>query len=166
MKIHPSLKWSFVLLLLALACPGAHAADDCIDISQMDSALAAKVDVLAEGTGRCAGNFAFKTIPKSLYGLPCISIKRGAREEPGSAYTFTIKKPATVYLFVMENGTPTIPAGWEPTPMKALWNINDETSLLDSVYSRHFAAGEVVVPEHDGRAGNFGVPHLCVVVCD
>ena len=167
MNILRPLHWPAVLILaVAAAVTNVRAEDDCIDISQIDSALKAKVDVLEEGTGRCSGEFKFKTIPKKLQGLPCVSIKRGAKEEAGASYTFVLKKPATVYLFVMENGTPAIPDGWERTPFQALWGFDPESSLLDTVYSRHFEAGEVVVPAHDGKASNFGVPHLCVVACE
>ena len=161
-----SLALMAALSFVAAAIPTQASVDDCIDVSQTDAAAGAIVETFTEGVPRCGNQFVFKSIPKSLQGLPYVSVKRGAKEEPGIAYTFTLKRPATVYLFVMENGKPTLSPEWKPTEMKALWGFDQDMSLLDSVYSRHFDAGPVTIPAHDGQAGNFGVPHLCVISCD
>ena len=58
------------------------------------------------------GKFTFVNFPDSLKGLPFVSIPRGANNRPGAAYSFTLKKPAKLYLLVQERGNAAIPEGW------------------------------------------------------
>lgn len=109
------------------------------------------------------GGLVFTGFPDSLKGLPLISVPRGASNKPGAAYTFTLKKPAKLYLLVQDRGTPSIPEGWSREEGKVFWNVG-AARHTDSIYSKEFPAGTVEIPAHDGRqGGSYGVPNAVVI---
>ncbi len=98
----------------------------------------------------------FTSVPESLAGTLAVIPHRGpSTSEPGPGYTVTLERPAAVYLAVHKRGQPTIPEVWKPTGLTIGWGNHE-----DDVYVRIAQAGEVAVPEHDGKAGGFGVPHM------
>ncbi|WP_294506548.1 hypothetical protein [uncultured Victivallis sp.] len=107
--------------------------------------------------------FTFVKFPDSLKGQPCFSIPRGAQNQPGAAYSITLKKPAKLYLLVQERGNAAIPEGWTKIDEKCSWKNNSET-YTDSIYTKDFPAGVAEIPAHNGKLGNsFGIPNAVVV---
>lgn len=109
------------------------------------------------------GRFTFVKFPDSLKGQPFFSVPRGAQNSPGTAYSFTLKKPAKLYLLVQDRGNAAIPEGWTRTTEQCTWKNNDQT-FTDSVYTKDFPAGTVEIPAHNGKEGNsYGLPNAVVV---
>ena len=92
-----------------------------------------------------------------------MSVPRGRFNAPGAGYSFTLKKPATVYLLVQDRGKPDIPEGWKAEEGKAVWRLGN-VRHSDLIYSREFPAGTVEIPAHNGKQGtSYGVPHAAVI---
>lgn len=109
------------------------------------------------------GKFTFVKFPDSLKGLPFFSVPRGKSNQPGAAYSFTLKKPAKLYLFVQNRGNVTVPEGWAKIDEQSSWKFNTET-YTDTIYVREFPAGIVEIPAHNGKQGNsFGLPNAVAV---
>jgi len=109
------------------------------------------------------GVFAIAEIPDSLKGLPMVSVPRGDGSKPGAAFSYTLAKPAKVYLLVHNRGKVTLPEGWTKEEGKVTWK-SGATPFTDTVYSRECPAGKLDVPAHDGKEGNtFGIPNAIVI---
>lgn len=107
--------------------------------------------------------FTFVKFPDELKDQPLFSIPRGAQNQPGAAYSITLKKPAKLYLLVQERGSVKLPDGWTKIEEKSFWK-SDAEPLADSVYTKNFPAGVVEIPAHNGKNGNFyGIPNAVVV---
>ncbi|MBS1370335.1 MAG: hypothetical protein HPZ91_10310 [Lentisphaeria bacterium] len=107
--------------------------------------------------------FAFVEFPAFLKDLPLISAPRGASDKPGASYSFTLKKPAKLYLLIQDRGTPAIPEGWTREEGKVTWTVGPNKQT-DSIYSKEFPAGTVEIPAHNGKQGNaYGVPNAAVI---
>ncbi len=127
-----------------------------------DISKPAKLSTVKEGTLRSAP-YKLSEFPEMFKDMPCVIAPRGNGQKPGSAFSFTIDKPATVYLFVHVRGN-CAPEGWTKTDMKATWLVG-KAKYPDVIYKKDFAAGKVEIPAHNGKQGNtYGVPHMAVVV--
>ena len=115
------------------------------------------------GFARCSGQFVVEECPEGLAFLPRVTVRRGDMTQPGAGYRFVVNQPVTVYLAVHDRGDPKLPPVWKPTPYRLRWR-HDQV-YTDRIYEAEFDAGEVVIPEHNGRnaLGHYGVPHLCFV---
>jgi hypothetical protein len=103
-------------------------------------------------------------IPEILQNLPCVSLPRGSGNNPGPQFSFTINKPATVYLLVHMRGD-YAPEGWDKTDMSAHWLVGKGV-YNDAIFKKDFPAGKVLVPAHTGRdkgKGPYGVAHLAAI---
>jgi hypothetical protein len=100
-----------------------------------------------------------------MNGLPCVSVPRGDATKPGTAFRFTIDRPATVYLLVHKRGG-YVPKGWQSTKLKARWQVAQYT-VTDLIFRKDFPAGEVAIPAHQGLTASgkppYGVGHLAVI---
>ncbi len=128
------------------------------------SSPATESRMLPKNRMRCVGgSFVFVEFPEFLKDLPLISVPRGVSNQPGTGYSFTLKKPAKLYLLVQDRGTPSIPEGWTKEEGKAVWSVG-AAKHKDSICSREFPAGTVEIPAHDGRQGNsYGIPSAVVI---
>lgn len=109
------------------------------------------------------GAFTIAEIPDYLKGLPMVSVPRGEGSKPGAAFSYTLAKPAKVYLLVQNRGKATLPEGWTKEEGKVTWK-SGQTPFTDTVYSRECPAGKLDVPAHDGKEGNtFGIPDAIVI---
>jgi len=109
------------------------------------------------------GAFTIAEIPDYLKGLPMVSIPRGDGSKPGAAFSYTLAKPAKVYLLVHNRGKATLPEGWTKEEGKVTWK-SGPTPFTDTVYSKECPAGKLDVPAHDGKEGNaFGIPDAIVI---
>ena len=117
----------------------------------------------ADGERCTGGQFHLQEVPPSLAGLPRVTIARGDFHKPAPGYTFTINRPAVVYLAVDERPQAVLGDGWEKTDLRLRWD-----GYGDLVYRRRFPAGTVVVPGHPQphKPAAYGVPHLCFVSPD
>ena len=109
------------------------------------------------------GKFTFVSFPDILKDQPVFSVPRGAQNQPGAAYSITLKKPAKLYLLVQERGNAAIPEGWTKIEEKSSWKNNSET-FTDTIYTKDFPAGVAEIPAHNGKLGNsYGIPNAVVV---
>jgi len=135
----------------------------------MDPDVIAKTEtltykVLSPGNGRrgadSSSKYTFDVLPEQLRTMQCVVIARGDLKEPAKDFSFTISKPADVYIAVLDRGDYTPPTGWERTTLTSRWSGN----LTDTVYVKRFAAGTVEIPGHSGKQGtSYGVPHAAFV---
>ncbi|MEI6423695.1 MAG: hypothetical protein WCP55_15870, partial [Lentisphaerota bacterium] len=124
--------------------------------------LGANIGVMKKGCERISGSYIFTEIPDSLENAVIVVVKRGDGTKPGSAYSITLTKEATVYLFVANTGAPVIPNNWTLTELKATWGTFAAT---DKIYQCKAAAGILEIPAHNGCKGSsFGIPNACVIV--
>jgi len=124
------------------------------------------VGTLAPETGRCTGDYPLVEIPETLRGAVCVTAARGDLHAPGAGYTFTVDRPATVFLAVHQRGHPVLPKGWTRTSLQMKWKTPTGDRLYtDTVWRRDVEPGPVTVPPHLGRERTFyGLPHMAVVV--
>jgi hypothetical protein len=123
-----------------------------------------KVQTLSASAARCSGSLAILEFPKTLEGLPCVTVGRGETNVPAPGYTFTVDKPVTVFLAVHDRGDAGLPAGWEKTDLRIKWQPGQGAAHTDTLYRKDFPAGKVEVPGHQGRAGRyFGIPNMAIV---
>lgn len=134
-----------------------------IGVTDLPDNLSALLAPLEPGASRCSDNFVFTIVPKSLQGLPSVRIRRGDKQAPGAAYSFTIDRPAWVYLIAMDNGVYSPGPDWERTGLQSQWRLGPDQLFTDTIYRRRFEAGRVEIPAHTGGAANKGVPHVAVV---
>ena len=109
----------------------------------------------------------FTAVPSTLLGNTLISVSRGDRTLPGHGYSFHVHQSSTLYLFVMQRGTPTPtpPTGWQvATGLTTSW-WDGSTTFHDTVYTRTTSNDETVtIPVHNGTDGSsYGVPDCCVI---
>ncbi len=109
------------------------------------------------------GAFAIAEIPDYLKGLPMVSIPRGQGAKPGAAFSYTLAKPAKVYLLVHDRGKMPAPEGWTKEEGKVTWK-SGQNAFTDTVYSKECPAGTLEVPAHNGKEGStFGIPNAIVI---
>jgi len=109
------------------------------------------------------GAFSIAEIPDYLKGLPMVSISRGDGSKPGAAFSYTLAKPAKVYLLVHDRGKAALPDGWTKEEGKVTWK-NGQVKFTDTVYSRECPAGKLEIPAHNGKEGStFGIPNAIVI---
>ncbi|MEK6795431.1 MAG: hypothetical protein AABZ39_11675 [Spirochaetota bacterium] len=145
--------------------PGDASSAKPLSIGDLSSSLEAKVVKFAAGGTRLSGNIEIAVIPSQLNGASIVGIIRGDRQSAAPAWKFSVSRPVIVYMLVHDRGTPSIPASWVKTSMKAEWKAGD-AQFTDTIYSREFAAGTIDVPGHSGvdESGNYGIPNSCVVI--
>ncbi len=152
----------FLITFLVFTGPFLTAAD--LTISGLDPKLKTFSDKLVKDALRSMETtYKFVTIPEVFSQAIYVTVLRGNAKAPGAAYTFTVDKPVTVYLCVLDKGKPTL-EGWEKTAHKISWSAGRE--FTDLVYKKDFATGVISVPEHNGSSddGTFGIPHAAVVI--
>lgn len=100
-------------------------------------------------------------LPDALALLPRVTVDRGDWHKPAPGYSFTIDKPAIVYLAVDRRGEPKLSSEWIATEMTLTWGENHE----DQIYKRSFDAGLVEIPGNatEHLKGSFGMPHTAFV---
>ncbi len=103
-------------------------------------------------------------VPEMLNGLQMISVPRGVGNKPGSGYSFSIDKPATVYMLVEDHGKVEVPEGWKLEKDQFVkWKFNMAEGR-DFVYSRQYPAGKVEIPVHNGLANErYAVPNAALL---
>jgi hypothetical protein len=154
---------SFKTLIVALLTIAVVTVTIAGDVKITDISKTAKLTKLNIGIFR-SRPYKVSKIPEILKNLPCIILPRGSGSKPGPAFSFTIDKPATIYLFVHKRGK-FAPAGWEPTKLTANWLVHKST-YNDAVFKKDFPAGKVIIPEHKGTIASkplYGVAHLAVI---
>lgn len=152
----------FVSILFLFAGSFLPAAD--LSISGLDPKLKTYSGRLVKDALRCIETtYQFVSFPESFSQASYVTVLRGNPKAPGAAYSFTVDKPVTVYLSVLEKGKPTL-EGWEKTSHKISWSVGRE--FTDLVYKKDFGAGTVQIPEHNGSSddGTFGIPHAAIVI--
>lgn len=97
-------------------------------------------------------------IPALLKGNRAVIVSRGRSDRPGQSFDITLKKRSAVYIGVHRRGQPELPSRWKRTGLVLTWG-----SFADDVYATIAEAGTLTVPEHNGRAGLYGVPHIAIV---
>ncbi|NQU45252.1 glycoside hydrolase family 16 protein [bacterium] len=119
---------------------------------------------LEEGATRAAGMTAnYTSVPDQLLGSEAVIVRRVSATEAPVPWTLAVSQLVTVYLLVQERGDPGLPAEWEKTDMTATWKAG-EHSYKDIVYRRDFEAGEVDIPTHQGKMGEWSAfPHVVIV---
>ncbi|MBI2480806.1 MAG: sulfatase, partial [Planctomycetia bacterium] len=100
-------------------------------------------------------------LPAELAALPRLTVERGDWHKPAPGYSFTIDRPATVYLAVDRRGEPKLNPDWTATEMTLTWGENHH----DQIYQRSFHAGVVEIPGNacEHTKGSFGMPHTAFV---
>ena len=94
-----------------------------------------------------------------------VCLPRGSAFEPGRGFSFQIDRECDIYLIVHRRGKPDLP-GWTLTPIKTYWGIGATIANEEDVYKKHFKAGRVDIPPHNGRVGKlYGMPHAAVIPC-
>ena len=154
---------SFKTLIIALLTIAVLTGTIAGDLKITEISKPAKLAKLNIGIFR-SRPYTVSKIPKLLEDLPCIILPRGTGNKPGPQFSFTINKPATIYLFVHNRGK-FAPEGWEKTELTANWLVNKST-YSDAVFKKDFPAGKVVIPEHKGTSTGkppYGVAHLAVI---
>ena len=128
-----------------------------------DLSPGAKQGVCENGNPRVA-EYMLGPVAPELTGLPCVFMLRGESSKSGSAFSFNLTAPATVYICVHNRGKATLPEGWTKVGSKSSW-IAAGNKFEDTVYRKAFGVGKVEIPAHDGKEdnGTYGVPHLAVV---
>lgn len=128
-----------------------------------DLSTGAKQGICEPGKPRVA-EYMLGPVAPELAGLPCVFMPRGESSKSGSAFSFNLTAPATVYLCVHNRGKATLPEGWTKVASKSSW-IAAGNKFEDTVYRKAFGGGKVAIPAHDGKEDNgaYGVPHLAVV---
>jgi len=123
-----------------------------------------QVQTLSASAMRCSTSLPITEFPKTLEGLPCVTVARGDSGAPAPGFAFTVDKPVTVYLAVHDRGDAGLPAGWENTDMRIRWKVGGGGTNTDTVYRKDFPAGKVEIPGHQGKAGQyFGIPNMAIV---
>jgi hypothetical protein len=122
------------------------------------------VQTLSASATRCTSGLAILEFPKTLEGLPCVTVNRGESNVPAPGFSFTVDKPVTVYLAVHDRGDAGLPAGWEKTDLRIKWRPGQGAALTDTLYRKDFPAGKVEVPGHAGKSAQyFGIPNMAIV---
>lgn len=94
-----------------------------------------------------------------------VCLPRGSAFEPGRGFSFQIDRECDIYLIVHRRGKPDLP-GWTLTPIKTYWGIGATIANEEDVYKKHFKAGRVDIPPHNGKVGKlYGMPHAAVIPC-
>ncbi|MCF6174574.1 MAG: hypothetical protein L3J71_02280 [Victivallaceae bacterium] len=154
---------SFKTLIVALLTIAVVTGTIAGDVKITDISRTAKLTKLNIGIFR-SKPYKVSKIPEILKNLPCIILPRGTGNKPGLQFSFTIDKPATIYLFVHKRGK-FAPAGWDKTELTANWLVG-KSVYSDAIFKKDFPAGKVVIPEHKGTSAGkppYGVAHLAVV---
>lgn len=86
------------------------------------------------------------------------------KNEPAKGYSFTIDRPATVYVTVDKTGVATLNGSWTRVDAEFKSEINSKV-VTESVYMKDFESGKVDIPENNGNErGVYGMPNAAVVV--
>lgn len=151
---------ALLLAAAALACGATEAVNFC------DLPEKAKVSHMAINSKNRTNDdtVTVTAVPPALDKLPMVSIPRGEPGKPGAGYSFTIDKPATVYILVADTGAPAIPPEWVKLEnTEVAWKVKNVTGK-DFVYSRKFPAGKVEIPPHNGKGDKaYGLPNTALV---
>ncbi len=140
-------------LLVGIGTLSAVLADETVSgITGKGKAGVFKVESL-----RNSDKYILKTIPEGLSGLPAVSVPRGSYSAPGSGYSFTIAKPATVYILVDQRDRGQKLEGWEKTELTAEWMA--DRIYKDWVYKKDFEAGTVEIPANSKAC----LPNLAII---
>jgi len=106
--------------------------------------------------------YMFYELPKKLKPMRRVVVYRGDSKERTGGFSFKISAPAEIHIAVHSRGGFVPPDGWKKTGLKTEWSNGDDT-----IYVKHFEAGTVNVPGHDGKQGDyFGFPHAAFVPMD
>lgn len=163
------MRWMCLFLLALVSVTVAHAfeaqtlepgEDPAFFADVPDSAIQVHVEL---GEKRLSNQaHIFTTIPEQLRGRPAISPHRGpSTSKPGPGYSVTVNRPAALYLAVHHRGQPAVPEAWKLTGLTLGWGGHE-----DNIYVQIVEPGRVTVPEHDGKAGGYGVPHMLIASDD
>lgn len=120
--------------------------------------------VLKPGEARRAAEstpkYQFNTLPQELSAMQCVVVPRGESKKEADGFSFKIDAPADVHIAVHDRGGFVPSEGWRKTPLTTKWSDN----ITDTVYVKHFEAGTVQLPGHNGKSGNsYGIPHAAFV---
>lgn len=110
---------------------------------------------------RCLGlTSTLLEIPDFLKDAPCLILERPATPTPFIGLKLRLAEPARVILVVQKRGQAGMPAAWIKRKESLTWSFGNFT-LRDEIYEQSFAAGEVLIPGHQGKEGDkYGLPHL------
>ncbi len=147
---------SATVMLAAASFAGA------ADVTVTNLSEGAKAFELKLGGMRTADKYPFTEIPEELKGAVCVSTMRGSSVEPGSGFSFTIDKSCTVYLLYMARGKVDLPEDWEKTSLAASWKA--DPVFKDMIFKKAFPAGKIEIPTNNSKAGNYGIPHMAVLI--
>lgn len=99
-------------------------------------------------------------IPDFLKNAPCLILERPSTPTPFLGLKLRLAEPARVVLVVQKRGQAGMPAAWIKRKESLTWSFGSFT-LHDEIYERNVAAGEVLIPGHQGKEGDkYGLPHL------
>ncbi len=103
-------------------------------------------------------------VPEMLNGLQMISVPRGVGNAPTAGYSFTIDKPATVYMLVEDHGKVDLSKEWKLEKDQFVkWKYNMAEGR-DFVYSRQYPAGKVEIPVHNGHdPSRYAIPNAALI---
>lgn len=155
------MKYFYIVILCLLSCINMTSAFETIRVTNLSSP---ELRVQRNPIRMIMGNIvvqAPETFEKALF----IAAPRDNAYAPGMGYSFTIDKPATVYIAVHRRGKPTILPGWEKASEVFNWGHSGHGDMSsDIVYRKDFPAGVVNIPPHDGFNGKmYGIPHLTII---
>ncbi len=155
------MKYFYIVILCLLSCINMTSASETIRVTNLSSP---ELRVQRNPIRMIMGNIvvqAPETFEKALF----IAAPRDNAYAPGMGYSFTIDKPATVYIAVHRRGKPTIPPGWEKAREVFNWGHSGHGVMsADIVYRKDFPAGVVNIPPHNGFNGKmYGIPHLTII---
>ena len=119
--------------------------------------------VVKQEPARAIMGYLNSSYPDIFRNAQTVCLPRGNAFEPGRGFSFQIDRECDVYLIVHKRGKPDLP-GWTLTPIKAYWGIGATIANEEDVYKKHFKAGRVDIPPHNGKAGKlYGMPHAAVI---
>ncbi|OHD63468.1 MAG: hypothetical protein A2096_17295 [Spirochaetes bacterium GWF1_41_5] len=124
----------------------------------------ASVKIFKTGTMRCAERYEITDFPKEFLNAVCITVPRGDSKAPGKGYSFTVSRPANIFLLVNRSGDYMPPSGWKTADLEVSYRIKDQLILTDDVFIMKSKGGKIIIPPHDGQGKSYGIPHMAVVV--
>ena len=123
-----------------------------------------QVQTLSASAMRCSTSLPITEFPKTLEGLPCVTVARGESGVPAPGFAFTVDKPVTVFLAVHDRGDAKLPADWKASDHRICWKVGSGGTNTDTIYNKDFPAGKVEIPGHQGKSGPyFGIPNMAIV---
>ncbi|NUQ61148.1 MAG: FAD-dependent oxidoreductase [Pirellulales bacterium] len=142
--------------LLALVRPDPEVTTSVESLRRSRIVIHAPGDALS----RVVGQFPMIDAPELLREAIRTIPRRGNASRPAEGYRFTVNAPVDVWIAVHDRGGYEPPAEWRKTEIVVPWELGKDT-----VYHRRFEAGEVAIPPHTGKQGNYyGLPHLGFVM--